>query len=518
MASSISTAIYAAAYPAQIHSDVIDGTYVGTTIKDPRLLIFADRNRNFTNVNGNAIGDLNGDGVAELLDPRYGRMQIVDGRQRSIVLVKTERATGYRELRSAGDVDADGDEELIVMFGSRAKYVEGRPNLSLIVDSFEDLPDLPVKSCAWNMCFATGVGDVDADGFADIAIVENGGDAAIIYGGPGGLGVGQSIQTLPAASKTLIKGFEFTEDTPASLTQSKLRISKVGDMNGDGGADILLRMASNQFHVVFSTPGFRRETIDAMQLNGRNGFVWYTHGKHPTRNIYAGDLNHDGLTDLLDSNGTTHSIIFGHQHQPGPMSPVNVQQRTAATSTDIFWSAPDETSEVVGYRISTDSGYIENYNSQRRTATIPNVPSGLVKLQTVNADGLLSPPVTLKMKNGVNAIPSLSAAVYGPNLIELFLDSSLPYSAESPYMIWRNGEALATSSGNSFIDGIVKPNTEYRYVITHGEYRSPEVTVSTDAANGNHTTLLQPNVHATVYPPRPPIRLSRDADRLPRLN
>ena len=150
---------------------------------------------------------------------------------------------------------------------------------------------------------ASGLGDINADGFDDIVVQAQGGPASVIFG---------------------------KSSFPANLKVSKLRggdgfrldgnfywpINAAGDVNGDGIDDFILSVdnsaggARYENVVVFGRSIDFPSALDPLLVNGMDGFKMVSDSDRPTS---IGDVNGDGFGDLQ----LKQSVVFG---KAGPFS------------------------------------------------------------------------------------------------------------------------------------------------------------------------------------------------------
>ncbi len=259
-------------------------------------------------------GDVDGDGRSDVIigAPRADNGQADEGRAFSYLGSTTPpgrvpgwEATGFSfgelfagALDSAGDVNADGFSDVIVgaPFYAGGQSAEGRALVYL--GSSEGLgagahwtfePNLPVALAGRSVA---GVGDVNGDGYADVAV-----------GAPNVSG------TLPASGRVylflgpLVSGQapDWHADGSISNGGFGLAISGAGDVNGDGLADLLI-----------GAPG----PIEGQPARGRAELYLGTHdglaqtaawsyegsttvSRFGSAVASAGDVNGDGFGDVV---------------------------------------------------------------------------------------------------------------------------------------------------------------------------------------------------------------------------
>lgn len=221
----------------------------------------------------------------------------------------------------AGDVNDDGFDDLIfggsggfVLFGHTGGFaaklspydLDGRNGF---------LFNNPRYGHSGNS--VSDAGDINGDGIADFLIGGSGfpragaGTAYVVFGHGGRFDARMDLSKLDGSD-----GFSVFRDN----YDDGVSVSTAGDVNGDGIDDFIVGFlaekkegSTNANFVVFGRiSGFRSE-IDLDNFNGRNGFGLFSNYNYNTAVSSAGDINNDGIDDLIVGNSEYNEsyVLFG---------------------------------------------------------------------------------------------------------------------------------------------------------------------------------------------------------------
>jgi hypothetical protein len=300
-------------------------------------------------------GDVNGDGLDDLLvgapggDPtagaNAGRSYVIFGKSTSTAIQLSavaagsggfvihgqgaDDASGIR-VSGAGDVNGDGLADLLVGASSSDPAAGADAGRTYVVFGTSATSAIQLSAIASGVggfvingqcagdrsgSHASGVGDVNGDGLADL-----------ILSGPEGAGVsaGTAARTYVVFGKSATAAVQlsavasgsggFVINSPshalATADDSPRRVSGAGDVNGDGLADLLVGSKDSRSiggdqagrtYVIYGRSAPAAIDLTAVAA-GRGGFVIQGQGAADFSGVSvdaAGDVNGDGLADLL---------------------------------------------------------------------------------------------------------------------------------------------------------------------------------------------------------------------------
>lgn len=201
----------------------------------------------------------------------------------------------------------------------------------------------------------SGAGDINGDGFDDLAIGALGvdptgysiygptaftGETYVVFGKAGGFTATLDPRDLDGLNGFAIEGVSGGDAAGTS-------VSYAGDVNGDGISDLLIGSESasrmgysriGEAYVVFGRQDFGSDSFKLASLDGTNGFViqGVSEGDRTGRSVSgAGDFNGDGIDDILigargadpvgkDDAGSTYVVFGSDSTFPPSISPTSL--------------------------------------------------------------------------------------------------------------------------------------------------------------------------------------------------
>jgi hypothetical protein len=237
-----------------------------------------------------AIADVNGDGLDDLLvgSDSSGCVWLYLGDRDStlaeqpLVLKSPKGAPCFgRCLANAGDVNGDGLSDILVgenctgnaylYLGSRSGFANQEPRAITVADGAKQ----------YFGRYLAGIGDVNGDGYADVAIESTNGSVAYVFYG----------------SKQGLVGAPQLVGTPNGADARELNCMGIGDVNGDGIDDALLYDSFK--HTAYVHYGSRAGLSAQGSPLARPGDSGFSSGYGFCKSAAGIDLNGDGIADLL---------------------------------------------------------------------------------------------------------------------------------------------------------------------------------------------------------------------------
>lgn len=249
-------------------------------------------------VSTGAAGDLNGDGVGDLV---IGDRQIGDG--------KVYVLLGKRGWVNSGWVPT-------YTLSSSADWVLTRAN---------------AQGFGVAVAFA---GDVDGDGLADLLVGEQQETSASQYYDNTYLYLGRERGT--PAIQSQIRGWSCA----VSCVRRGPNLAGVGDTNGDGLSDFLIALPTSRVALIYGRP--KQSWVASTLLGGGTLPNAWLNGANPQQTVSTvGDINGDGLNDMLigdpltvGTGATVVYVLFGRKAEsPFPTPPLTVSLPVSASAS-----------------------------------------------------------------------------------------------------------------------------------------------------------------------------------------
>ncbi|MBD2517377.1 FG-GAP repeat protein [Nostoc sp. FACHB-973] len=310
------------------------------------------------NFSGNSVssaGDINGDGIDDLIigapgaspNGQYdaGESYVVFGSNSgfgaSLNLSSLNGSNGFVingidagdrsgiSVSNAGDINGDGIDDLIIgainaspngQYSAGESYVVFGSNsgfgVSLNLSTLNGSNGFVINGIAardYSGYSVSNAGDINGDGFDDLIIgarradpngQDSAGESYVVFGSSSGFGASFNLSSLNGSNGFVINGI-------AARDYSGGSVSSAGDINGDGFDDLIIgarradangqRFAGESYVVFGRSSGFGAQ-FNLSSLNGSNGFVINgidADDRSGNSVSSAGDINGDGFDDLI---------------------------------------------------------------------------------------------------------------------------------------------------------------------------------------------------------------------------
>lgn len=305
-----------------------------------------------------AFGDINGDGIADL-----------------IIGADSARPNGTQPTGA-----------VYVLFGSRTGYTT--PFLLSGLDGTNGFRIKISTNTAINVGASVAVADINGDGYADMIIGAPGasygaaaaGSVYVVFGGPNAVSGGTWLPAANAAGVTtlnldVLAGYTGTNGTSGFRLDSTVASEAIGwtvgsgKVNGDTKPSLLMggqltHTTVGPWYVVFDQASWTHATYTLDNVGGTNGMIDATHGikitglasgdsAHGTQ-ITAGDLTGDGIDDIAIGVNNLDRVYVVYGHSGAWATPLDLTALTGA-STGFKFTGPG-TYLAIGLAIADING------------------------------------------------------------------------------------------------------------------------------------------------------------------
>jgi photosystem II stability/assembly factor-like uncharacterized protein len=304
-----------------------------------------------------SIGDIDGDGKADLAVANYGNHRVsvflntsISGSVSFAAKVNFTTGTNPRSV-SIGDIDGDGKVDLAV-----ANYT------SNTVSVFRNTSISGSLNFDTKLDFATGVrpysvsiGDIDGDGKADLAVANY---------------TSNTVSVLRNTSTSGSVSFATKADFTTGLSACSVNI---GDIDGDGKVDLAVaNMIDHNVSVLHNTSSSGNLNFDPK--------TDFTPGNSP-RWISTGDIDGDGKLDLTVANYSSNTVSVLRQI-PAPPTITSFTPTSAETGATVTITGSNFTeATAVSFGITAATSYIVVSGSSI-TAVVGSGTTGSVSVTT----------------------------------------------------------------------------------------------------------------------------------------
>jgi hypothetical protein len=367
----------------------------------------------------------------------------------------------------AGDINGDGIGDLFINGPSDVAggVIYGAAGLNAVFADRFALRELSLfPGCLGFHCSTLPVGDFDGDGFDDLFVSKLGGNGcgyssytAVVYGEADGIAKLDNFTNSAADKVTRIVGERSGDCYPKAVSG----VSALGDVDGDGAADLVLTtfLSNPVSHLIFGMSDRRRQFVSIDELDGQLGVTI-----PDNEDLTLRDINSDGFDDIIFDDGSAYagfsrdiSSIDGPVVRRTPTGfVINVAENVRAGSSRLALSIND-----------VDAGEFDAALADITASDLTGGAEAVVVVSLFSSENEIVRTVRRIVPAYANS-ENLTVSLLAPRLAEITFNGDILIRRLGHYLVWRNGVPIgrALSGADNYIDRDMELGTTYSYYVT----------------------------------------------------